>query len=133
MEALLTNRPHGYPCLIPYCVVENADAFLDFLLRVFGAEVIEIQRNGAQKILYAAVRIADGVIELAEASERYPTHAIAVHAYVPDVDVVYVDALRAGAHGISPPKDMYYGERGAEVIDPFGNRWYLATWLGPVN
>ncbi len=28
---------------------------------------------------------------------------------------------------------MPYGERSAAVRDPFGNTWYLATYLGPPN
>jgi uncharacterized glyoxalase superfamily protein PhnB len=49
---------------------------------------------------------------------------------VPDTDATYAQALAAGATGVTPPADAPYGDRAATVKDPFGNTWFLATYLG---
>ena len=67
------------------------------------------------------------MIELGEAhGESQPTPA-AIHLFVPDTDATYERALRAGARSVTPPEDKPYGERGAFVIDPFENQWFIAT------
>src|SRR5207249_3690504 len=48
----------------------------------------------------------------------------------PDADAMYAQALRAGAISVEPPTDKPYGDRSAGVRDPFGNSWYLNTFLG---
>jgi uncharacterized glyoxalase superfamily protein PhnB len=50
-----------------------------------------------------------------------------MHLYVPGVDAVYETARSAGATSLSEPKDQFYGERNAGVMDAWGNRWYIAT------
>jgi uncharacterized glyoxalase superfamily protein PhnB len=55
-----------------------------------------------------------------------PTESM-VYLYVPDVDALYAQALRAGAKSLSEPKDQSYGDRSAGVQDEWGNMWYMAT------
>jgi PhnB protein len=50
-----------------------------------------------------------------------------LHLYVDDVDAVYQRALGAGATSITAPMPMFYGDRTAAVIDPWGTRWSIAT------
>jgi uncharacterized glyoxalase superfamily protein PhnB len=52
-----------------------------------------------------------------------------LHIYVDDVDAAYARALQNGAKSIRPPTDQEYGERGASIVDEFGNHWYIATPL----
>jgi len=40
--------------------------------------------------------------------------------------------FRAGAESIQPPTDQPYGDRSAEVRDPFGNLWFIATHIRDV-
>jgi len=49
---------------------------------------------------------------------------------VPDTDALYARAVAAGAKGVQPPYTAPYGERAATITDPFGNTWFLATYLG---
>ena len=51
----------------------------------------------------------------------------ALHLYVEDTDALYARAIAAGATSIYAPADQPYGDRGAALVDPFGNHWYLAT------
>ncbi|WP_298724446.1 VOC family protein [uncultured Ferrovibrio sp.] len=119
--------PPRYNSLSPYLTVSGADRLLDFLKTVFDAEVIDDVRDNG-RITHAAVRIAEGVVELSDATEQWGPMPGAIHIYVPDVDATYCRALAAGAKSLFEPADMYYGERGAGVQDMCGNNWYLATF-----
>jgi PhnB protein len=46
---------------------------------------------------------------------------------VDDVNQVYRRALEAGATSLREPADQFYGERTAQIQDPFGHVWALAT------
>jgi PhnB protein len=50
-----------------------------------------------------------------------------LYLYVDDVDAVYRKALDAGAEALREPADQFYGDRSAQVKDPLGNIWFLAT------
>jgi PhnB protein len=43
------------------------------------------------------------------------------------VDETYQRALAAGATSEREPKNQFYGDRSASVIDPFGINWHIAT------
>ena len=47
--------------------------------------------------------------------------------YVPDTDAAFKRAVDAGAKPLMPPADMFWGDRFAKVIDPFGHHWGIAT------
>ena len=119
--------PEGFHSVTPYLIVEKASEFIDFLKAAFGAQ--EKYRVPAQTggIMHAEMRIGDSVLELADASDRYPSRPAAIHLYVPDVDATYRRALDAGATSTHDVVDQEYGDREGSVMDRFGNRWYIAT------
>jgi uncharacterized glyoxalase superfamily protein PhnB len=80
-------------------------------------------------IRHAKIRLGDTVVEIGEAHGQYQPMPIALHYCVPDVDAAYQRAVSAGAKSISAPLDLHHGERGAEIQDPAGNAWFLATPL----
>jgi uncharacterized glyoxalase superfamily protein PhnB len=52
---------------------------------------------------------------------------MSLYIYVDDVDAFYQRAVEAGAKGTSEPKDVFYGDRVASVVDPDGYSWVFAT------
>jgi PhnB protein len=52
---------------------------------------------------------------------------------VKDVDATYRAALDAGAKSKDEPKDQFYGDRSAKVIDPFGVEWGIMTHVEDVS
>ena len=56
--------------------------------------------------------------------EAMPTF---LYLYLNDIDAAYRRVLEASATVIEEPQDMFYGDRGATVKDPFGNIWQIAT------
>jgi uncharacterized glyoxalase superfamily protein PhnB len=68
--------------------------------------------------------------EVDEASRKSQPNQSYLHVYVPDTDALYTRAVAAGAKGVKPPYTAPYGDRAATITDPFGNTWFLATYLG---
>ena len=112
------------PCL----PVHDAPGLIDFLKGAFDAEEVSRHLRPDGSIAHAEVRIGDSALGIGEAVatgvQPAPT---ALHLYVPDADVVYARALRAGARSMQEPVDQHYGDREAGVRDPFGNHWYIGT------
>ena len=76
---------------------------------------------------------ATGTFEIDEAQDESQVTPCYLHIYVPDADACYEEAVRAGATSLEPPSVKPYGERSATVEDPFGNTWFLATYLVTQN
>jgi PhnB protein len=53
--------------------------------------------------------------------------------YVPDVDAVFRQALKAGAKELRPVEDKFYGDRSGMLMDPFGHQWAFATHVEDVS
>lgn len=119
--------PDGFNRAVPYLTIDNADEIVDFLVRVFEAEVLDRTARPDGKLAHSAVRIGDSVIELSEATDRFGPMPGAIHVYVPDVDAAHQKALENGAQVIHEPMEMEYGERASAVQDRAGNHWYIAT------
>nr|GEU28416.1 hypothetical protein [Tanacetum cinerariifolium] len=89
------------------------------------------------KIMHASMRIGDSTIMLVD---DYPDYGsvgpkalkgspVTLHLYVEDVDQAYAQAVAAGGVGRTPPADMFWGDRYAMLVDPFGHNWSIATHI----
>jgi len=113
-----------------YLNPSGAPQFIDFVSNAFGAETVEVYNNDDGSVAHAKVRLGDTVLELSDPHGIYQPMPAGLHYYVDDVDAAYEQALEAGAESISAPGNAPYGDRTASVRDPFGNSWFLATYLG---
>jgi PhnB protein len=52
-----------------------------------------------------------------------------LHLYVPDVDALFAQAIKAGAKVTRPITNQFYGDRSGGLEDPFGFAWHLATHI----
>jgi PhnB protein len=120
--------PEGYGTVLPYLHPRKARPFIDFLKNAFGAEEIAVHEYQG-RVMHAAARVADSVLEMGEATEEYGQMQSGFFMYVNDVDAVYQRAVAAGATSLRPPTDEAVGHRGAALVDPFGFGWYVATPL----
>ena len=86
------------------------------------------------KVMHAEVRIGDTKLMVGDTMPEFPAvqHG-SLHLYVDDVDAVYQRALDAGATSMMAPIPMFYGDRTAAVIDPWGTRWSIATHIEDVS
>jgi PhnB protein len=120
------NIPEGYPQLMPYLIVPNAAAFIEFTQKVFGAEEKYKQMRDENIIMHAELAIGSSVIMLADATDLYMPQPAGMFVYVGDCDAVYQKALDNGATSKMPPADQSYG-RSAGVNDAFGNTWWITS------
>ncbi len=120
----------GFHTVTPYLIVSGAAQLIEFMKQAFGAVELFRAKRPDGLIMHAEVRIADSMIEMADATAQYPAMPATIHLYVSDADAVYKRALQAGASSIEEPVDQPYGDREAGVKDAFGNHWYTATHKG---
>lgn len=121
-------KPNNYSTVSPYLIVNDADATVNFLKRVFGA--IELRRfpDDSGKLMHAEVRIDDTVIMLADpAPPDWQPISSYVHIYVQDVDAIYRKALEAGAVSVQEPAKKEDEDKRGGVKDAGGTTWWIAT------
>jgi PhnB protein len=122
--------PEGLRTVQPYLHVREAHKMIQFVEAALGAKAAGVAKSPEGMILHATIEIAGATFEIAEADGESQPSPHYLHVYVPDTDATYTQALAAGATGVTPPADAPYGDRAATVKDPFGNTWFLATYLG---
>jgi PhnB protein len=122
--------PDRMPSVQPYLHLHGAEKMIPFAQATFHAETLGVAKSPEGKILHATIRIEHATFEIDEAHGEFQPAPCYLHVYVPDADVSYADAVRAGATSVEAPATKPYGERSAAVKDPFGNTWFLATYLG---
>jgi PhnB protein len=119
------GAPTLQPCLHPL----RAEPVLNFVKRAFGAEELGRHATPDGVIHHMTVKIGNALMEMGEAHGPYQPMPTMFYLYVEDCDALYKRALSAGATSISEPQDQPYGDRSGGVIDPFGNKWYIATHI----
>ena len=122
--------PAGLRSVQPFLHLHDAHNMIPFVEAAFGAEVLGIARSPEGKLLHSTVKIGIATLEINEAHDEFQPRPCVLHVYVQDTDTLYAKALLAGATSVEAPTNTPYGDRSAVVKDPFGNTWYLATYLG---
>jgi PhnB protein len=121
----------GFTMVTPYVWVPDR-GFADFLVRAFDAVETLVTDNPGHGI-HRELRIGSSMIMLGETGDQKPglSRPVAFHVFVDDVDATFARAIAAGATSLGEPADRPYGERSGFISDPYGNRWFIATPLGP--
>ena len=122
-------KSEGAPTLQPYLHPLRAEPVINFLKRAFGAEDLGRYTTPDGVIHHVTLNIGNAHMEMGEAQGPYQPMPTMFYLYVEDCDALYRRALSAGATSISEPKDQPYGDRSGGVVDPFGNKWYIATHI----
>ena len=124
---------NGFRTLTPYPIVQDVPGMIGFMKGVFGAEET-FRAVGSAGGYHGEVKIGDCMMMIGggghDVSWFGESRPMALHIYVPDVVATYKRALTAGASSLQEPMDQPWGERTANVKDPFGNNWYIATFQG---
>jgi PhnB protein len=123
----------GFRTLTPYPIVQDVPGMVSFMKEVFGAEET-FRAVGSAGGYHGEVKVGDCMMMIGgggpDVSWFGESHPMAFHIYVPDVDATYRRALAAGAVSLQEPANQPWGERTANVKDPSGNNWYIATFQG---
>ena len=113
----------------PYLHVNGASDFLAYVVDGLGGDVLFRHPGPDGRVVHAKFRLGDAVLECSDGTEQWPAMPASLHYYVPDADAAYERALHAGGTSIFPTATHPYGERSGGVLDPFGNKWWIATNL----
>ena len=123
--------------LVPYLVVRDARAALDWYADAFGARTVGDPYQDGERVGHAelevhgaTVYLADPYPELGLAAPDDGRVAVSLHLTVPDVDGAVARAEQVGATVERPPADAPYGRTGV-IVDPYGHRWMLQTPAQP--
>lgn len=125
--------PPGAHTVTPYLTVRDATAAIEFYKRAFGAKERHRMTAPDGKIMHAEVKIGDSHVFL---SDEFPgsdtkspatlgSSSVTLHLYFRKVDQAFARATEAGARATMAPADMFWGDRFAKVVDPFGHCWSL--------
>ena len=121
--------------VFPYLRVRDATAAIDFYKKALGAEEDFRLTEPSGRIGHAELKFGSFTVML---SDEYPEHGIqgpeafggtgsSIHLHVEDVNAMTKQAEAAGAKVTMPPTDMFYGERVAKLLDPFGHDWMIGS------
>ena len=118
--------PEGYSTVSPYLMLESVEQEIEFLAKVFNAEVIEEIKQKDGKIMHGEVRIGNVVIMLGKAQKDTPAIQSMNYVHTENVDETYKTAIINNAISLMEPADQFYGFREAGFKDPQGNQWWVA-------
>ncbi len=121
--------PPGFTTLTPYLIVQDADAYLEFLINAFAAEEIATSRRPDGSISNSQVRIGNAMLMLTQSDDFLKAMPAAYYLYVEDADAAMERAIESGAFVIMPVDDMPYQDRQGGVKDSQGNIWWISQRL----
>jgi uncharacterized glyoxalase superfamily protein PhnB len=123
---------------VPHLVLKGAAAALDFYRSAFGAEeTYRMEAPDGASIMHAEMAIGDDVLFLTDENPDMGSlsplslggASITLNLVTEDVDALYARAVAAGATGTMEPADMFWGDRYARLVDPYGHSWALVCPL----
>lgn len=128
--------PDGYYSLTPSLVFPDSREAIALYKKVFNAEQRELITAG-DVVVHAEVTIGNSVLMMADENPDWDLKspatiggtASSIYHYVEDVDAVTTLALENGFKEMMPPTDMFWGDRFAQVQDPYGHIWGLSTHI----
>jgi PhnB protein len=133
--------PEGYTVVSPYLAIKGAADAMEFYKDVFGATELVRMPQPDGKIGHAELRFGDSVVMLADEfpdmGHRSPKSLggtpVTFNVYVDDADAVVDRAVAAGATIVQPIENRFYGDRSAQIVDPWGHQWNVATHIEDVS
>ena len=124
--------------ITPYLTINGADKALEFYQRAFGATDIFRHSGEDGRLFHARMTINGGIVMMSDdyskdhggppapTPDKTAPVAVSIALDSPEkVDAMFAQAVSAGGNGVVPPEDMFWGDRFAIVVDPFGHRWML--------
>ncbi|MCP5432302.1 MAG: VOC family protein [Alphaproteobacteria bacterium] len=136
------NAQGAMPRVSPYLTVSDGKGAIAFYEKAFGAtETMRLPAQDGKRLMHAALTINGGLVMLSDEFSEMgagPTKApktlggssVTVHLHFggpAEVDATFKRAVDAGGEGIFQPTDMFWGDRFAQVRDPFGHVWSLGA------
>ncbi|MFZ0890789.1 MAG: VOC family protein [Thermoplasmata archaeon] len=122
-------KPSLSPKLAPYLAVQDARGLIHFLEQGLGGKVTFEETAPDGRLAHVEVRIADGLVMLADAPAGRPPFPAMLHLYVDHADAACARTIKFGATSVRPPADSPDGNRRGGVRDKWGNEWWFSHVL----
>ena len=118
--------PPGFNTVAPYFFVDDADAFISFLVNGLDGEETSRTLRPDGKVQNAHVKLGSSTVMVSEATPRYPQMGCAFYLYVANAHAAMKRAIEHGAVLEMAVSDMPYGDRQGGVRDRHGNIWWIS-------
>ena len=126
--------------ITPHIVVRDAERAVAWYAQALGAEQRSRIPLPGGKLMSVELAFGDSTVMLAD---EFPDvgvlsplsvggTSVVLNISTDDVDALWQRALDAGAEVLHPLADAFWGERHAQVTDPFGHRWGLSQHIRDV-
>jgi PhnB protein len=129
-DARMTTPP-GFATVTPYFFMENAPAFIRFLIVGLDAEHVHTTHDGDGRVANAQLKMGNMTVMVSEAGRGFAAMPASYYLYVANADAAMARAIAAGGEEIMPVADMPYGDRQGGVRDGHGNIWWISQRLVP--
>jgi len=136
----MSDNPTVRASIEPYLTVKGAKAAIAWYEDVFDATCLAtMDAEDGERLMHATLSIGGSMFMMSDEFEEFSPHlapdmergspvAISLRLETAaDVDRIYDLALEKGAKNSWPPEDMFWGDRFAQIYDPFGHRWMLVS------
>lgn len=120
--------------LTPHIAIadKRASEAIEFYKQAFGAvEQVRMPAEDGVRLMHAHLQINGSSLMMHDDFPEYSGQAMAapsgvtLHLQVDDADSWYDRAIAAGATSVMAPENMFWGDRYAQVKDPFGHLWSI--------
>src|SRR5712691_3888435 len=129
--------PDGMHSLTPLLTCAGAADAIKFYTKAFNAVEVSRLPGPKGKLMHAMLRIGNSALMLTDEFPEWGGFGpkslkgspVTVHLYVENADAAVEQAVAAGAKITMPLADMFWGDRYAQLEDPFGHRWSIGTHM----
>jgi len=119
--------PEGFQQAIPYLVVPDGAAQMEFLIKAFDGIEKERMSRPDGTLMHGEVQIGNSRVMIGQEMEGAPARKTMIYLYMDDCDRYFNRAKELGAEVVSELADQFYGDRHGAVRDMNGNDWYIVT------
>lgn len=136
-------KPANMPGLLPYILVEDVNASLNYYEKCFNFTKTEIEIREEGILTHGEMTFQDTRIMFGKNGHYSPaaatpksidkTTGISLYFYTPHVDKLFEHAKNNGAQITAIPEDRFYGDRVFAAQDLDGYIISFAQWLGEQN
>lgn len=129
-----TQHPPVLGGLVTYLAVSDAAAASEFYQRAFGAQE-QLRMGEPGHIMHLHLHVNGSSLMLSDPFPEHghphqPPQGYTLHLMIENADAGFKRAVEAGATEVMAPHDAFWGDRYAQVRDPFGVDWAFVSRLG---
>jgi PhnB protein len=120
------------PSVTPWIIGPDTRSLMDFIVAAFEARDVAIVDNPDGSVGHAEATIGDSLVMGFDSKPDWPATPAFLRLWVDDCEATVASAVSAGAHVVTEPTDLFWGDRVGRVRDPWDNVWWIQQHLEDV-